>query len=99
MARAESTESRPRLRRPRRPRAAWRLQSHPRPPDANRAELPSMPNLVPGAILARRYRIESILGHGAMSLVVAARHIALGQRVAVKVFNAVMPPRECSMRF
>jgi serine/threonine-protein kinase len=58
-----------------------------------------MPNLVPGATLGRRYRVESILGHGAMSLVVAARHIALGQRVAVKVFNAMRPPRECSLRF
>ncbi|MDI1447193.1 serine/threonine-protein kinase [Polyangium sp. 6x1] len=38
----------------------------------------------PGDLLARKYRVERVLGAGAMGVVVAARHVELGQLVAVK---------------
>ena len=34
--------------------------------------------------LAGKYRIERTIGSGAMGVVVAARHVQLGQRVAIK---------------
>jgi tRNA A-37 threonylcarbamoyl transferase component Bud32 len=39
---------------------------------------------VPGEILASKYEVERVLGVGGMGVVVAARHIQLGQRVAIK---------------
>ncbi|WP_438022623.1 serine/threonine-protein kinase [Sorangium sp. So ce233] len=41
--------------------------------------------IAPGDILLGKYRVESVLGRGAMGLVVAARHLALDDRVAIKV--------------
>lgn len=41
--------------------------------------------VVPGAVLAGRYRVERILGQGAMGVVVAARHVDLGELFAVKL--------------
>lgn len=38
----------------------------------------------PGDILARKYRVDRVLGSGNMGIVVAATHIDLGQLVAVK---------------
>jgi tRNA A-37 threonylcarbamoyl transferase component Bud32 len=38
----------------------------------------------PGDILAGKYRVDKILGMGAMGVVVAAVHVALGTRVALK---------------
>ncbi len=38
--------------------------------------------------LSARYRIESVIGHGAMSTVYAAEDTLLGRRVAIKVFRA-----------
>lgn len=37
-----------------------------------------------GDILAGKYRIERVLGHGGMGVVVAARHLELDERVAIK---------------
>ncbi|HYQ02562.1 MAG TPA: serine/threonine-protein kinase [Polyangiaceae bacterium] len=37
-----------------------------------------------GQVLAGKYRIERVLGRGAMGLVVAATHLQLGERVALK---------------
>ncbi len=39
---------------------------------------------VAGTIVAEKYRIERTLGEGGMGIVVAATHIALEQRVAIK---------------
>src|SRR5215471_14680002 len=44
-------------------------------------------NLV-GEILAGKYRVESVIGRGAMGVVVAATHLQLGQRVALKFLTA-----------
>src|SRR5512139_2284374 len=38
----------------------------------------------PGDLLAAKYRVEKVLGAGGMGMVVAARHVELGQRVALK---------------
>jgi eukaryotic-like serine/threonine-protein kinase len=40
--------------------------------------------IVPGSVLAGKYRVERIIGQGGMGLVVEARHIALDERVALK---------------
>ena len=40
--------------------------------------------VLPGEILAGKYRIERLLGEGAMGTVVAARHLLLEQHVAIK---------------
>jgi urea transport system substrate-binding protein len=42
------------------------------------------PSFAEGTILAGKYRVERIIGRGGMGLVVAARHIDLDERVALK---------------
>jgi serine/threonine protein kinase len=37
-----------------------------------------------GDLVANRYRIEHVIGEGGMGVVVAARHVKLDQRVAIK---------------
>src|SRR4051794_6429877 len=37
-----------------------------------------------GQVLLGKYRVESVLGQGGMGIVVAARHVDLGKRVAIK---------------
>ena len=41
-------------------------------------------DLQPGEILAGKFRIEQVLGRGGMGVVVAATHIHLDERVAIK---------------
>jgi len=54
----------------------------------------------PGEILAGKYRVEAVLGHGGMGVVVAAVHRDLGQRVAVKVmFSSARRSKEAVARF
>jgi serine/threonine protein kinase len=47
----------------------------------------------PGDVLAGKYRVESVLGEGGMGVVVAAHHLALDQRVAVKFLRKDMADR------
>ena len=53
----------------------------------------SMPNdsIAPGQILAGKYRIEQVLGSGGMGVVVAARHLQMKHRVALKLMQAEGP--------
>jgi serine/threonine protein kinase len=53
-----------------------------------------------GQILADKYQIERVLGEGGMGVVVAARHLHLDERVAVKfMLPQVLADREAVARF
>jgi eukaryotic-like serine/threonine-protein kinase len=45
---------------------------------------PAANPILPGALLAGKYRVERIIGQGGMGVVVEARHLALDERVALK---------------
>src|SRR5262245_15629747 len=54
----------------------------------------------PGDVLAGKYEVEQILGVGGMGIVVAARHIHLGGRVALKFLRpSVLESQEVVSRF
>jgi len=40
-----------------------------------------------GEVIAGKYRVDSVLGSGGMGVVLCATHLALGQRVAIKVLT------------
>ncbi|WP_438014257.1 serine/threonine-protein kinase [Sorangium sp. So ce315] len=61
--------------------AYWTPLCHPGLPMSS----PDETTIAPGDVLLGKYRVESVLGRGAMGLVVAARHLALDERVAIKV--------------
>jgi hypothetical protein len=44
--------------------------------------------IAPGAVVAEKYWVERVLGKGGMGIVVAATHLTLGQRVALKFLKA-----------
>jgi serine/threonine-protein kinase len=50
------------------------------------------PDLEPGQIFAGKYRIERVLGAGGMGIVVAATHLALDERVAIKLMLGAGKP-------
>lgn len=53
-----------------------------------------------GDVLGGKYRIESVLGHGGMGVVVAARHLQLDERVAIKfLLPAALEQPEAVTRF
>ena len=43
--------------------------------------------MAPGDIIKGKYLVERVLGEGGMGVVLAARHLALGQRVAIKILR------------
>lgn len=45
-----------------------------------------------GDIIAQKYRVEGMVGRGGMGVVVSARHVQLGQAVAIKFL--ILPPDE-----
>jgi len=48
--------------------------------------------LTVGDVIAQKYRVEGIVGRGGMGVVVSARHVQLGQTVAIKLLT--LPPDE-----
>lgn len=62
--------------------------------------LPVTAPVGPGDVLAGKYQVERVLGEGGMGIVVAARHMQLGQRVALKfMLPAAMAQRGAAERF
>jgi serine/threonine-protein kinase len=52
--------------------------------------MPAAPDLLgigvqPGDVLAGKYRVERVIGHGGMGVVVAAQHLVLDEKVAIKL--------------
>ncbi len=58
--------------------------------DAAKSLGPGAPAL--GEVIAKKYRVESLVGRGGMGVVVSARHLQLGQAVAIKLLT--LPPDE-----
>jgi len=56
-------------------------------------------SLKEGDVLAGRYRIERVIAVGGMGVVVAARHVQLGQRVALKVLHDNTASPQATARF
>ena len=46
--------------------------------------------VAPGDVIAGKYRVEGVLGRGAMGFVVSATHLGLGSRVAIKLLHREM---------
>ncbi|MCE7892228.1 MAG: serine/threonine protein kinase, partial [Sorangiineae bacterium PRO1] len=56
--------------------------------------------LTPGTVLAGKYSVERVLGEGGMGVVVAATHLELGERVAVKFLHPdAVENEEVAQRF
>jgi eukaryotic-like serine/threonine-protein kinase len=55
--------------------------------DVSAGEGVALPPLEVGGVIAGKYRVEQRLGSGGMGMVFAARHVELGQRVAIKVLH------------
>lgn len=53
----------------------------------------------PGDVIAGKFRVERVLGEGGMGYVVAARHLQLGQMVALKFMRAEVCTPEYKSRF
>ncbi len=55
----------------------------------------------PGDVLAGKYRVEGEIGSGGMGIVVSARHVTMGNRVAIKLLklHEEKDPRGAVARF
>ena len=58
-----------------------------------------MSGIGPGDVIAGKFRVERVLGEGGMGYVVAARHLQLGQMVALKFMRAEISTPEYRSRF
>ena len=58
-----------------------------------------MAGIRPGDVIAGKFRVERVLGEGGMGFVVSARHIQLGQMVALKFMRAEICTPEYKSRF
>src|SRR5439155_13775005 len=52
--------------------------------DSARMKTPVASPVAIGDVVAGKYRVERVLGHGGMGVVVAAQHLQLRQKVAIK---------------
>jgi eukaryotic-like serine/threonine-protein kinase len=59
------------------------LESEPPPPEPERSAPPPL-SFRAGAILCGKYRIDRVVAEGGLGIVLAATHLQLGQRVAIK---------------
>ncbi|RYE92203.1 MAG: serine/threonine protein kinase [Myxococcales bacterium] len=70
-------------------RGSWQDHARGGPHPVKRTEaldaIPAARSLRPGDVLAGKFRVERVLGQGGMGLVVAAHHLHLDQRVAIKL--------------
>jgi len=58
------------------------------------------PASLPGAVIDDKYKVERVIGRGGVGLVVAATHLGMGQRVAIKMIRDDIPmQRELLDRF
>ncbi|HKO48294.1 MAG TPA: protein kinase [Polyangiaceae bacterium] len=56
--------------------------------------------IAPGTILSGKYRVEGVLGSGGMGMVLAAHHLQLDERVAIKVLlPSMLENSEATARF
>src|SRR4051794_40832941 len=68
------------------------------PAGANRLAVAGTPG--PGDVVSAKYRVERVLGAGGMGIVVAARHLELDERVAIKfLLPHISPHGESGARF
>jgi eukaryotic-like serine/threonine-protein kinase len=75
--------------------AIARSQQTPAPAE----QRPGWASFVPatGEVIADKYRIEVMLGHGGMGAVLAARHVELGHRVAIKILHQSGPSAQARL--
>lgn len=59
-----------------------------RPTDPVAATLRAMVSYGENSLIAGKYRVERVLGRGGMGVVLAAEHIVLGHRVAIKLLSS-----------
>src|SRR4029453_8655871 len=52
-----------------------------------------------GDVLAKKYRLERLVGEGGTGIVVAARHVQLDRVVALKFLRTRLAPDEIRLRF